>query len=429
MIVRILIFAALLAGICTVKPAAAELSIKPYIKGGVRYDSNPRYQENSVDYESKWGAIYEARLPIEYRSQRTELSLTPRIIYSSYPDAEDHDLEDRDKYLTGTASRDSRQAKFGASYGHTDLSLRTSEFESAGDSSPGGSGETRFFANDSQERWFFQPYWYYQLSPASVLSLNGGYQQISYDEELVSKRFDYDYSNVSAAFQHTLDNRHAVSLQAQFAKFDAKNAELGSANNSETNSLNFVYTYTWSETAEVSADLGWARTKNQVRQPNDIDPLTGPYCNPVFIVFFPCEFKSDATNLVGNLTATQKSESTEYKIVLGQSITPNSNGAEVVRFNLNATVDRRFSEHLYGKFGIIAFTQKNAGNTNQNFDRDYIRGNVWLGYRFAREWWIYAAYTVTSSDTRDNLSIDWKMQMHNHTALMGIRFQSDGWRW
>ncbi|MDP6414114.1 MAG: hypothetical protein QGG54_03655 [Gammaproteobacteria bacterium] len=424
---RILIFAMLLAGVCTVKPAAAELSIKPFISAGARYDSNRRYQASNVDYESKWGTIYDARLPMEYRSQRAELSLQPRIHYSSYPDGEDDDLEDRDKYLTGAASWVSRQTNSGASYGYTDLSLRTSEFQDAGDSSPGGSGETRIFAKDSQERWFFQPYWYYQLSPANHFSLSGGYQVVNYDKDFISRRFDYDYSNVSTAFQHAFNNRHRVSLQAQFTKFDSENRELRTTNGSKTNSLSLIYTYAWSKISEISADVGWARTKNTVLRPNDVDLVTGPFCNPVFIIFLPCEFKSDATNFVGNLTATRQSETVGYKFVLGQSITPNSNGAEVLRFNINATANKKFSKRLSGIIGVLAFTQKDTGESSQNFERDYFRSTVSLVYRFASQWSIYGAYVITFNDGQNSLLLDHTVR--NHFVSMGIRFQSDGWRW
>ena len=417
----------LVATLCATDPVAAEFSMEPYIRVGPRYDSNPRYNTSRVDYESAWGTLVDARLPMEYRSPRASVTLRPRLVYSFYPDEDENDLEDRDKYLTGAANWLTRRSNIGASYGYTDLALRTSELQSAGDSSPGGSGETRIFRDDTQQRWYFQPYWQYQFSGANSFTLNGGYEQVRYDEDFISRRFDYDYSSASAAFTHAFNARHSAALRATFTKFDSENAEARVQNDSETNSLSLIYTYAWSETTTLSADLGWARTKNEVRRPNNIDPVTGPFCDPVFIIFFPCEFKSDSTNFVGNLTATKQSETVEYKFTIGQSITPNSNGAEVLRFNIDAVARKQFTERVSGRLGIVAFTQNDVGDSDRNFERDYIRGMIRLNYRFARRWSIYGTYIHTFNDEQNALFLD--RTVRNHFVSMGVTFQGDGWRW
>jgi len=427
-VVRQLIFVLLLAAIDISAPAtAAEFSLVPSIQGGSRFDSNPRYQASNLDFDSAWGTMINARAPFKFRSQRTSVSLEPRIVYSFYPDSSDHDLEDRDNYLTGTANRTSPLANLGLNYGYTDLSLRTSEFQDAGDTPPGGSGQIRVFANDTQQRWYLQPFWQYQFSPANYVTLNGGYEEVSYDEKFLSRRFGYTFSNASASFQHAFNPRHSLALQARFTKFDSKNNRLQISNNSKTNGLSLIYTYAWSERTELSANLGWARTKSTVMRPNNVDPVTGPFCDPVFITIFPCESKSDSANFIGDISATHKSETVEYKVSFGQSITPNSNGAEVLRFNINATAAKQFSERFSGQLGILAFTQTNVGNSNFNFDRDYIRGNLRLNYRFTRHWSVYGAYSHTFDKAQQLVNGD--RTVRNDFFAMGIGFHSSGWRW
>lgn len=406
--------------------AHAEFSLNPYIEGGVRYDSNPRYLPSNVDPDSAWGTIFDVRLPMELRSQRASISLNPRLVYSFYPDQEDDDLEDRDKYLTGLASWVSRRSNVGARYGVTDLALRTSEFDTAGGSA-GGSGTTRIFSRGTQERWYFQPYWQYQFSPANSFTLDGGYEEVRYDETLALRRFDYDYGSASAMFTHAFNARHSVALQASFTNFDSENMDATVTNTSETSTLSLIYEYAWSETTTLSADAGWARTENEVTRPNNVDPVTGPFCDPIFIPFFPCETKSDSTNFVGNLTATKNSETVEYKFVVGQSITPNSNGAEVLRFNIDASARKRFTERVSGRLGILAFTQNDVGESERDFERDYIRVNLRLRYRFARHWSVYGAYFHTFNDQQDVLFGD--RTVRNNFLSAGITFEGDGWRW
>jgi hypothetical protein len=164
-----------------------------------------------------------------------------------------------------------------------------------------------------------------------------------------------------------------------------------------------------------------------VERPNAIDPDTGLFCDPALIQFFPCENKSDSTNFTGNLTASHQSETIEYRFVFGQSLTPNSNGAEVLRFNINATANKKFSQRISGQLGLSAFTDKNLGNTEFDFNRDYLRGKLRVNYRFTRSWSFYGMYQYTINQ-QDRILID-DFKSKNHFFSVGIKFQGDGWRW
>jgi hypothetical protein len=408
-------------------PVAAELTLSPYVSGGARFDTNPRYQSSRNDPESAWGTIVDARLPLELRSPRGRIALNPRAVYSFYPDSDQDDLEDRDHYLLGEANRLTRRSDTGVSVGYTDLALRTSEFQSAGDSGSGGSGASQIFFKDKQDRWYVQPYWLFQFTPKNSITLNGGYEEVTYDEKFASRRFDYDYSFAAATLQRRVAERHSLALRAQFTKFDSINKDLAIQNDSETNSASLIYEFAWSETARVTADLGAARTKNTVIRPNAVDPVNGPFCNPALEIFFPCTFDSDSTNFVGNISATKQTETVEYNVTIGQSITPNSNGAEVLRFNIDAWAKKQFSEKWSGRLGLIAFTQNDVGDSDRDFERDYIRGQLRLNYRFTRQWAVYGAYEYTFNDQKGALTTD--RTIRNHFASAGIVFRPTRWSW
>ncbi|MBT8442299.1 MAG: hypothetical protein KJO76_07930 [Gammaproteobacteria bacterium] len=419
--------ALLVASLLWAANATAEFSLEPYIQGGARFDTNPRYLRSEADPESALGTIVDARLPVEWRTQRASLSLRPRIVYSFYPDDEFEDLEDRDNYLIGDASWMNQRSQVGAGYGYTDLSLRTSEFQEAGDSASGGSGGERIFFEDKQRRWYFQPYWRSQLSQKSSLLLNGGYEEVRYDEEIASRRYDYDYSSASATLDRALNYRHKLGLRAQWTKFDSENRDLRVTNDSKTNSLSLVYDFTWSETLQLTADVGWARTKNEVTRPNNFSPVIGPYCEPLLIPVFPCEFKSDSSNFVGNVSLAKQSKTIEYRVAIGQSITPNSNGAEVLRFNIDALAKKKFTERFSTTLGVVAFTQNDVGDTERQFERDYIRARLRMDYRFKRRWSVYGIYRYTFNDQDDNFTDS--RTVRNHFLSAGITYRSDGWRW
>ncbi len=417
---RTLVFAILLSGIATTAPAA-EFSIKPFIQSGIRYDDNPRRRSTELATDSAQGLLFDVRLPMQYRSPRSSITLNPRVVRSFYRKEENADLEDKDQYLTGAASRQSRRSNIGASYGYTNLSLRTSEFEDT------GSGGSLRLNEDTQKLWYFQPNWQYQFSQANLISLGAGHTDVRYDEERLSRRFDYTFSNASAMLQHAINTRHTLTLQARFTKFDSENRELRITNDSKTNSLNLIYTYSWTERTTVSANGGWARTKNEVMRPNDIDPVTGPFCNPFLIPIFPCVSESDSTNFVGNLAVSHTSETVNYRVAIGQSITPNSNGAEVLRFNVNASASKKFSEKISGRLGIMGFTQSNIGDSDLGLDRDFIRGELGLSYKFKRNWSFYGIYRYLYNKDKRVL-LDEHVASNNFVSV-GIRYQGDGWRW
>jgi len=419
---------ALTFGVAPPGALAGELITDPYVSGGFRYDTNPRYLSSQRDPDPAWGSIVDARLPMTYRTQRASISLDPRLVYSFYPEPQDDDLEDHDKYLIGDASWMFRRANIGAGYGYTNLSLRTSEFQSAGDPSSGGSGEGFLFGQDTQRRLYFQPYWQYLFSETNSFILNADYEEVRYDEDLASRRYDYDYGTVSASFTHAINSRHNLGLRAQWAKFDSENAAIAVQNDSETNSLNLVYEFMWSETTQFSADIGWARTKSSVKRPNSFDPVAGvPICEPLLVPIFPCEIEYDSSNFVGNLTLTKQAKTIDYRLIVGQSITPNSNGAEVLRFNVDAWSRKRFTERFSGQLGLVAFTQSDVGDTERDFQRDYVRATMRLRYRFFRHWSLYGAYAFTWNDQSETLLGD--NTYRNNFVSGGIIFESDGWRW
>ena len=215
-----LIFALLTFGSTSTTVTAAEFNIKPSVYGGIRYDSNPRRLESDKDINDAQGMLFNISLPMDYRTPRSSVSLMPRAVRSFYRDEENADLEDEDYFLTGSAYRSYNRSSIGAGYGYTNLSLRTSQFVD-GDPSLGP-----ILTSDTQKRLYISPYWQYQFTQGTSLSLNTGYTDIYYDEELASRRFDYQNSNFGASLRHAFNRRHTLTFQANLTQFDSENEEL-----------------------------------------------------------------------------------------------------------------------------------------------------------------------------------------------------------
>lgn len=406
-------------------PGLAAWETRPIATAGVQYQTNPRMRRENEDEAS--GLLLGARLPTSFFSDRTQLFVEPRLVYSFYAEPDDEDLENQDKYLAGRINRQMARTNYGLTGQYSDVGIITSEFESASPDSPSGGTGGTFFLDTTQKRWHIDPYWTFQFTPLNSVSLSAGYNDVTYSRTSVSSRFDYTNSYATAAVEHVFNPTHKLSLRANASQFDSMEPNSGFENDSNTTSLSLIYRYALSTTLEASANLGWAKTESTItRPPIFIDPEFGPICSIDFFNIIDCEFKSDGSNFVGDLSLTKRTERIQYNASVGQTISPNSNGSEVVRRTLRGYLTSDFTERLRGRFGLIVFEQENATGFGRR-DREYLRVNTNLRWKFTRRWAIRADYIFTYN--RDNLRLGGSTSSaNNHRFFVGIVWSGDGWR-
>ena len=119
-------------------PSLAAWEIRPIATAGVQYQTNPRMSRQNEDEAT--GTLLGARLPMSLFSDRTQLFVEPRLVYSFYAESDDEDLENQDKYLAGRINRQMVRTNYGLTGQYSDVALITSEFESASPDSPSGRG-------------------------------------------------------------------------------------------------------------------------------------------------------------------------------------------------------------------------------------------------------------------------------------------------
>jgi hypothetical protein len=403
----------------------AAWEIRPIATAGVQYQTNPRMSRRFEDEAT--GTLLGARLPMSLFSDRTQMFLEPRLVYSFYAEPDDEDLEDRDKYLAGRINRQMARTNYGVSGQYSDVGLRTSEFESAGPDNPSGGTGDPSFLNTTQKRWHFDPYWTFQFTPLNSVSLNAGYNDVTYSRTSVFTRFDYTSSYVTAAVEHIFNEKNKLSLNANASQFDSIEPNSGLQNDSTTTGMSLIYSHALSGTLEASANLGWARTTSEItRQPILIDPEFGPICSFDFFTVIPCSIKSDASNFVGNLSLTKHTEKIQYDVSIGQTVSPNSNGSEVVRRTLSGYMTGDFTERLNGKLGLLIFDQDDVGDFSTR-ERQYLRLETTLRWKFTRLWAIRGDYRFTYNADSSNLTGD-QPSARNHLFFIGIVYSGDGWR-
>lgn len=411
-------------------PANADYnSLKLNLQFGIRYDDNPRFELDGTETDGAQGLLIDVGLPYEHRRETWSTSIRPRYVRSFYRQEENSDLEDEDIYLLGSTRKVFPRSNIGASYGYTNLSLRTSEFEDPEEPLPGQPpSSNRVIRNfeDSQKNIFFVPSWQHQLSPADLIGINAGYRQTNYDISRPTSLSDSESRNVGAFYRHALNEKHTVGISANLSGFVADNSTFQVKNDSTSNSVSLIYAYSWTETATISTNLGWARTKLNVSRPNAIIPFP-PFtlCDPQLEF---CRSKSSSDNFVGNISLDVARETTDYFISIGQQVTPNSNGAQTLRFTINGIINRKFNDRLSGRLGFLLFSQSNVGDSAFDFDNDYFRPTVNLNYKLTRKWSLYARYYYTWSQQKTT-SISSESTTSDNFVSVGFRFSGDGITW
>ena len=410
--------------------ASAAWEFEPRFSGGARYESNPRHVRSSSDEESATGLELNARLPMTIFSQQSSLSVDPRLQIVRYSKEKNEDLDLDNKLVTAVASHSMRRSNVGVSGRYSSLNTRTSEFETQDPDSPNdGTGVN--IIDDTRILWNVSPNWSYQISPKNMFALNAGYSEVRFEDKASPRRFDYDYTTLSAPIRHTLNQKSSLAFQANLSEFNSGNPT-GIKNDSETNGLSLDYELAISETIDTTVNLGWARTKSTAKFPNSLIqiPGVGDFCSVDFSPP-PCEpiiSKSDATNFVGGVSIEKSGERTRYRASLKQSITPNNVGIEVVTRRLNGNINQNISSRLSGNFGILAVEEKTVGD-DTTAKRDYVSLTASLNWKFTEQWGISGRYIFYYNRVKGFffLSDSWESSQ-NHRIFLGVTYTPKGWR-
>jgi hypothetical protein len=400
---------------------AADWEILPIVNVGAQYQSNPRF--NTRDSESATGLFVDASIPIKFVNPRTQASLSPKIQSNFYRKEINQDIERDNYFLDGNVQYGMLRSGFGATARYRNQDLISSEFNDGS----GSGGQAR---NDTRQiTWEISPYWAYQLSPANSTGLNGAASQVRFSPSR-SGRFDYDFTNLSATFEHVFNVKNTIELRANFSKFDSFQPGTTFQNDSTTNGLSAIVSNNFSDTLRFTANLGWARTQSEVTFPPVFTvPGQGDFCFDATRP--PCISKSDSTNFVGDLALQKSSKTIQYYASIGQTITPSSNGSEVIRRTLRGNFNKDFRRNFSAALNFTAYRQTDVGATEEdgsslNRRRDYVRTQASVSWKFRRELALSASYRYTWSEQSGFITFAPGTIIDN-TIFIGLSYNGKGW--
>ncbi len=201
--VRLLLVAAL-----PVATQAAEYSVTPFASARVEADTNKRL--TVLDSKTTFGTILEAGALLNYATEETNISATPRLAISKYSDdgtGFDQDSEDYYFDLSGNHRFNERWSG-GAFFNYSNVGVVSSELEDLGvvlgNSNIFSSGEIFAPENFSRQTISIGPSLTYIFSEKDTFSLGASYTDAAYDRQDTALS-DYNSTSVNFSWTHQLN--------------------------------------------------------------------------------------------------------------------------------------------------------------------------------------------------------------------------------
>ncbi len=405
---------------------AAELSVLPRVDLGGVYESNARMSRNETDEAE--GVLVDGSLEIGLKTDRSTIDFLPRLRTAFYADKNDQDLEEEDYYLPLSLDTRTLKSVTRAQIGYNDISIRSSELNTAGENEIGGSADLDAI-EDRQRRFYFQPAWNYALSPRVNLRLDGSYSDISYQRTSPNRRFDYDYYSASASIDRQFTDKMNIGVSVDGSEFDAIEPLSGQTNQSTGYGANLFMGYQLSQTLNGSLSVGARKTRGESEFPrNQFGNCSSPL-ELFFGIVRDCLTKYSGDDFTGNIQLQKNSEQTSYKLNYGRAISPNSNGAEQVRDTISVTADHQLKPNISASLRLLYYQQDTAAALFPR-KQDYFNGRLSLRWHFSRHWSLRATYRYTWVD---NQFVQFDLtttesDARNNYVFLGIGWQGLGWR-
>lgn len=405
--------AAAACSLAGVAAPAASWEYAPFVAVGGLWESNPRSSSESRLEDDAWAAMIDTRLDITGRTRTDTTAFHPRFLAASYDGtARASDLDYVDYYLPMTFRRLGEVTESEVDAGFSRTSTRN--FPSVDPNEPTDPNTSRPKIDEFMERWWVAPSFSWQPRPRDIVSASLSYDDIEFTEAELTRRTDYEATNVDLTWTRTLAPAHRVSLTLNTSGFRSQLPGSTIENESVTYGGNAGYEYAWSESTTVGGTAGASRSDVTVKGLPFVNTPFGPLpcLDPVQNVFVLCESKTDDRNFVGQFYMRRRAaETITTEFSVSRSIQPNSDGAQVTVDAARAYVSRRFTPTLEGSLGVNYSSQEAVGADNveggfgQRFNRDYWSVLGRLNWRLARTWTLKTEYGFYRDERDEGIAI------------------------
>jgi len=350
---------------------AAPWEWHPSIEAGYLYDDNYRLSTPGDEIDVQ-GPLLDAELEMRTLTQRSELTLTPRIRATYFPDATDLDavdyFADVNWLYTGQRVRTRVRGEFSMQDVVNSEQPGVDDGGDLGDPDLGDGGLV--LVDNTRTRFNVRPSMNFELSPRRELAFDVGYIDVSFDEQVLGAQVDYNTTEASAALVARMNETTTLTTRIRGSHYDISTME---------------------ESDGYGAELQWDRrtaadTRTYLRGGAENVEVPGADDELTWIVGAGVSFLIGRNELFADLS---------------RNVGPSSVGELVARDQLRVRWTRAMTPRLSLLGGLRGTHDDGLGDTSTYRPRQYATGDVGLQWRLQEEFSLRATLDYTWQEFED----------------------------
>jgi len=352
---------------------AQDWGFDPVIRIGAEVDDNALLKIRTDEEIRLEGYLLEGSFGIDYASPRTLFSVTPVVLLRRYPDFDGSgatadnpnnlDFESNDYFLWSTFGHEMRSSSIGLRLNYERQQIRTAEragtdrrIEDPEDILDDDTG--RVALEGTRERWRVAPSWGYKFTDKSSIAAELDYRNIHFDKVLVDLQ-DWEDTRANLSYRYALSNINTAVLTATGRHYET----IDTGNELDGYGLLAGFDRSVSEKTRLRAMAGVEITEPAAAGAENF------------------------TNIVGNISLTQKLETIRMLAQYRRAVVGSGLGTLTIRDSLYFQFTRSLNERISAALGIRAYHDEGLSDSS-NLDRDYIQ------LRSVFSWYLSKAFSL-----------------------------------
>lgn len=386
--------AAVLACCASGASQAADWQFNPKVVAQAESDDNSRLTITPGEEIEVQGLVVDAQAEIRALTPTSDFRLTPRGKVSIYPDEED----DETNLAALMARWDYRgeKARVNLDAGYSQRTVLGRFFPDGSNPDDGGLGEPgqgagsgRSTEKTDQNEFIFRPRLRYSLTERTSLLLRAGYQNVEFDDQVVSDRQNFDDVEGAVGIGFQTSPTTSIDVMAGASRFSPD----GNLDN-DSQFLNVGWSKEVSDVSRIYVNGG--ATRNKVDAPG-----------------------ADWENgFNGGAGIQWQFEVTELFLEYNHYIDPSASGQLVNRDQLRFQLFHNFSERSSINLAARAIQDEDWTSENAFETRQFFSGLAEYEWRFRQEWSLFAGYEYTWREYEDDPTY-----AQSNRLFAGVRYQ------
>ena len=366
-----ILFAALLAA----GTASAEnWEIAPRVEAGYRYSDNWHLGPPGTEVEVSGGET-DAQVAFRTLDPRTQIEITPRILATYFPDAQDDDSVDG--YLDGRFEDVTPRRRMGVTGLFALETVTRSELPEGGDGGGGDLGNPatgdsgRFIEHNKRDYLSVSPFISYDVTQRQRLDFNAYYLQADFEKQLENAQQDFSEEGVEAGWGYRFSERSSLSVHALASRYET-------TFDTDAYGAYLQWDTNFTENSRVYVRVGAQQT----------EPENG----------------ASDTNAIGGIGGSWNNQRNTLFLDLTRTVEPVSAGTVVERYQLRMRIHHDVSPRIALMLGARASHDDSIDPASTFATRKYVAAEGGFEWRVLRDFAVTATYSYRWQEYADELS-------------------------